>query len=209
MRLLWLRHVLTVCLGASLDSNVIRVVAEDPDSQQLTYSITSGNNGNVFRINSTGNILVTRTLDRETNASYTLAVLAVDSAGNEGTTSVRITLTDENDEAPIFSQTAYTAFISENSPQGTPVLPVIGSSTIAIQAVDLDQPNTDNSRVSYQLEGPDASRFNIDRTSGVVSVARGEWWGVVSVARGEWWGVVSVARGEWWGVVSVARGEWW
>lgn len=158
-----------------MDSNVIQVLAVDPDSVQLTYRITNGNTNDVFRINSTGNILVSKRLDREITAFYTLDVIAIDSAGNNGTTSVRISLLDINDEAPMFNQMSYTAYVRENSIEGTPVLPVVGNSTVAIQAVDLDQPNTINSRVVYSLGGPGASRFNIDSTSGDITVARGDW----------------------------------
>ena len=160
-------------LGAAEDSNVIRVMADDPDSQLITYSITGGNDNDVFRVNSSGNILVSTPLDRETVDSYTLTVVAADSAGNNGSTLVRIILTDINDEAPHFDEPSYTAYVNENSAEGTAVLPVRGNSTIAIQAVDRDEQNTVNSRVTYSLAGPQASRFNIDENSGALTVARG------------------------------------
>jgi len=92
-----------VCIddaGAVEDSNVIRVVADDPDSQLITYTIIDGNNNDVFRINGSGNLLVSKPLDRETVDSYTLRVLARDSGGNNGSTQVRIILNDINAVAP-------------------------------------------------------------------------------------------------------------
>ena len=116
---------------------------------------------------------MSRSLDREDIAVYSLLIIAEDSAGNNGSTTVRISLTDINDKAPEFQQTEYMAFVKENSAVGTPVLPVSGNATITIQAIDEDQPNTPNSRVMYQLEGANAVRFNIDPASGIVTVARG------------------------------------
>jgi len=77
--------------------------------------------------------------------------------------------------APVFNEPSYTAYVSENSAEGTAVLPMRANSTIAIRAVDRDEPNTVNSRVLYSLTGPHASRFNIDSNSGAVTVARGGW----------------------------------
>ena len=45
--------------------------------------------------------------------------------------------------------------------------------TIRIEAQDADEPNTQNSRVLYSLEGPDSDLFNIDFDTGIVTVARG------------------------------------
>lgn len=147
----------------------------DSDSTVLSYYIIEGDSEGIFRIDqmSGGAIQVTKSLDREDTPTYSLTILAEDNAGNNGTTTVRVTLTDVNDEAPAFQQTGYTAYINENSAEGTPVLPVIGNATITIQAIDQDELNTPNSRVVYRLEGPFAVRFNIDPASGIVTVARG------------------------------------
>lgn len=153
---------------------MIQVTAVDADSTVLSYSITGGDDGRFFRVDRTsGVVLVTRSLDREDTPIYSLLIMAEDSAGNNGMTTVRITLTDVNDEAPEFQQVAYTAFVNENSVVGTPVLPVVGNATITVQAIDADQPNTPNARVLYRLEGANALRFNIDPASGIVTVARG------------------------------------
>ena len=149
--------------------------ATDRDGPILIYSIIGGNDGNYFFINSgTGVIQVFASPDREQTSTFNLLVLADDSAGNNGTATVRITVTDINDNRPVFQQSQYTAFIPENSLEGTPVLPVLNGSTIRIQAIDNDQPNTLNSRVVYRLEGSNAPRFNIDFASGIVTVARGK-----------------------------------
>lgn len=104
---------------------------------------------------------------------FNLVILAEDEARNNGTTEVRIVLTDVNDERPEFQQPQYTAFINENSVEGTVVLPFLNGSSLLLRAIDADEPNTVNSRVQYRLTGPNARIFNIDSSSGVVTVARG------------------------------------
>ena len=127
------------------------------------FSIVSGN----------GVIQVLRPLDRERTPVYTLVIVAEDDAGNTGTTQVRVVVTDINDETPQFQQTQYTARIDENSLEGTQVLPFLDGTSVRILAIDDDEPNTPNSQVVYTLTGVNAGEFNIDRTSGIVTVARG------------------------------------
>jgi hypothetical protein len=53
-----------------------------------------------------GQILLAGTLDRETTPSYSLLVQATDST-NSVTATVALTVTDENDNAPVFSPNSY------------------------------------------------------------------------------------------------------
>lgn len=46
-------------------------------------------------------------------------------------------------------------------------------STIRLEAFDSDEANTQNSRILYRLDGPNADLFNINFDSGIVTVARG------------------------------------
>lgn len=46
-------------------------------------------------------------------------------------------------------------------------------STIRIEAFDSDEANTQNSRVLYSLEGPNADLFDINFNTGIVTVSRG------------------------------------
>lgn len=160
---------------ASTGAIVTTVVATDADSTDLTYSILMGNMNDDFSIVSeSGDIQVLGVLDRERVPVYSLVILAVDDAGNNGTTQVRVVVTDVNDETPQFQQNEYEARINENSLEGTPVLPFLNGTSVRILAVDNDEPNTLNSQVVYTLDGPNAPEFNIDMTSGIVTVARGK-----------------------------------
>ena len=62
-------------------------------------------------------------IDRETQASYELIILAQDNGTpvRQGTSTVTITVLDANDNSPSFSPAEYTGSIAENTPTGTTV----------------------------------------------------------------------------------------
>lgn len=45
--------------------------------------------------------------------------------------------------------------------------------TIRIEAIDSDEPNTQNSRVLYRLAGENSDLFSINFDTGIITVARG------------------------------------
>ena len=75
--------------------------------------------------NSTGAILLTASLDRETLAQHTISVIARDK-GSPSKTSSPVTITivvdDVNDNSPVFSQNLYSVNVSENTGPGVPLL---------------------------------------------------------------------------------------
>lgn len=64
---------------------------------------------------------------------------------------VRVTIEDSNDNAPKFEQNLYILEIGENRRFGT----FVG----VVQAMDIDEPESKNSRVTYSID----SSYNIDR----------------------------------------------
>ena len=82
----------------STGTSVATVSASDAESEAITYSITAGNTGNAFTINSsTGAITTAAALDYETTTSYTLTITATDSFGNTTTANQVINVTDVNE----------------------------------------------------------------------------------------------------------------
>ncbi|PIK46575.1 putative protocadherin Fat 4-like, partial [Apostichopus japonicus] len=84
------------------------VTATDLDTERggdVSYIIVSGGIGS-FLIDETGSILVNSELDRETEASYSLTIVASDGL-NQGDCTVTITIADVNDELPTFEEEAY------------------------------------------------------------------------------------------------------
>ena len=152
------------------DTEVVTVEAEDADAGilgEVEYSIVEGNAGNAFSINSsTGLISVEGDIDRESVTSFILQVRAQD-FGNPPRSDkarVEITVTDINDNAPIFSPSAYFKTIGENAGVGTEV----GTVT----ATDADEPGNPNSMIVYNITGGnEMNSFTISPSNGSITVA--------------------------------------
>lgn len=63
--------------------------------------------------------------DREKNKLYEVPIAAFDGGGRPGYSSVRISVTNENDNAPLFTVSDYRAYVYENTTMGTTVLQVL------------------------------------------------------------------------------------
>ena len=97
-------------------------------------------------------------LDREVKDLYNFRVFAND--GNvavESETQVRITVTDANDNDPIFDQSEYSFTVEEEQPIGAFVGQVAAS----------DRDSGANGRVVYSIVG--TSDFSINSSSGLIS----------------------------------------
>jgi hypothetical protein len=76
-----------------------------------------------------------------------------------------ISVLDENDNAPQFTEQSYTASVLENSAEGV----------VVINLVATDRDSGSNSEIIYSLVAANEnSSFRIDNTSGIVSVLRPE-----------------------------------
>ncbi|XP_077421706.1 protocadherin Fat 3a isoform X1 [Vanacampus margaritifer] len=123
-------------------------------------SEAGGNTDSVFDVEKAmGTIIIARPLDAEQRSFYNLTVQATDGV-NIAYTQVHITVTDNNDNAPIFSQPFYDVTISEDTPPDTEVVQVL--------ALDRDEYH----RLSYSLQSaidPNSMRlFRIHPTMGTI-----------------------------------------
>nr|XP_020474749.1 protocadherin Fat 3 isoform X4 [Monopterus albus] len=90
-------------------------------------SEAGGNSDSVFDVEkAVGTIIIARPLDAEQHSFYNLTVQATDGT-NTAYTQVHITVMDNNDNAPIFSQPTYDVTISEDTPADTEVVQVLAS----------------------------------------------------------------------------------
>uniref|UniRef100_A0A8B9KVF1 Cadherin-13 n=1 Tax=Astyanax mexicanus TaxID=7994 RepID=A0A8B9KVF1_ASTMX len=120
----------------------------------------------VFSINRrTGEVAVSRALDREAIAFYHLQVSTTDMSGNlvEGPVDLDVYIIDQNDNRPIFKESRYSGEVLEGSPSGTTVM--------TMTALDADDPNTDNAVLRYIIlrqspEKPSPNMFYIDPERG-------------------------------------------
>ena len=135
-----------------------RVLATDPDGDEVRYSLTGGNESMLFNIDAASGELyyVGPGEDYESGVtSYELTVRASDAAHTVDTT-VTVTVTDEAD-APAFAEESYAFELAEN---------VDGRvNRISLGAVTATDPDSDTVRYSL-VGGNDSDLFNIDETSG-------------------------------------------
>ncbi|XP_064628041.1 protocadherin Fat 4-like [Lineus longissimus] len=143
---------------------IIQVKATDldrVDEGKLKYGITSGNDKGLFVLNDKTGVIsrsMTKDLDRETQASYTLTVNATDSAGNTATVDVVITLSDINDNAPVFVGTPYVTTVNEGP----------DSLSLAFKVTITDKDAGNNAAIDFSiLQGNDDKEFVIDTGSNV------------------------------------------
>ena len=146
----------TISENTPLQTIILTIQATDADTGihgQIRYSVVSGNIGNKFHVNeNTGNITVVDTLDRETQASYSLTVRATDSLASNGDekyseTTVSITISDANDNFPVFVPASYSTSVQEDTATNAQIITltvnddddgVNGQSTLSIVSGNTD-----------------------------------------------------------------------
>ncbi|CAH1153853.1 unnamed protein product [Phaedon cochleariae] len=159
----------------AIGTTILVVSATDNDvglNAQITYSLGDELNDqgkdSVFAINhQTGAIVTTKLLDRETTSGYLLTVTARDGGAPplSDTTDVEITVTDVNDNYPVFKLTAYSGTVPEDA--------LVGTSVVQVSATDSDVGL--NGKIHYSLSEKDQEdgSFVIDPTSGVIRTNKG------------------------------------
>ncbi|XP_031217981.1 cadherin-24 isoform X3 [Mastomys coucha] len=135
----------------------------DRGEGRTKYLLTGEGAGTVFVIDeATGNIHVTKSLDREEKAQYVLLAQAVDRASNrplEPPSEFIIKVQDINDNPPVFPLGPYHATVPEMSN--------VGTSVIQVTAHDADDPSYGNSAklVYTVLDG--LPFFSVDPQTGL------------------------------------------
>uniref|UniRef100_A0A8D3CRY4 Protocadherin Fat 3 n=1 Tax=Scophthalmus maximus TaxID=52904 RepID=A0A8D3CRY4_SCOMX len=145
-------------------AEIVGVVSLQQSSAHLWFDITGGNSDNVFDVEkAVGTIIIAKPLDAEQRSYYNLTVQATDGT-NTANTQVHVTVMDNNDNAPIFSQSTYDVTISEDTPPDTEVIQVLAS--------DRDV----HHRLAYSLQSsidPSSMRlFRIHPTVGTIYTAQ-------------------------------------
>ncbi|KAK3099557.1 hypothetical protein FSP39_006219 [Pinctada imbricata] len=150
-----------------IGTNVIQILATDADDGQngrVGYVIADGNIGGAFNIDAvSGRIKTASRLDRENHQHYSLVIKATDQGEIPltGSTTVRITLKDINDNEPKFSQ-IFSAQVPEDASVGS----------FVIQVTSSDADIGENARTNYSIvySGGLEEKFQIDRASGNITL---------------------------------------
>ncbi|XP_069071735.1 B-cadherin-like isoform X1 [Pleurodeles waltl] len=155
--------------------NLVQIKSNMDKETKVFYSITGQGADTppegVFIIErSTGQLKVTRPLDRETLDKYILFSHAVSENGKpvEDPMEIIIKVTDQNDNKPEFTQAIFEGEVPEGSQPGTSVMQV--NATDADDAED-----TYNGVVYYRIvdqnpKAPNDQMFTINKDTGVISV---------------------------------------
>ncbi|XP_070426535.1 protocadherin Fat 2 [Equus przewalskii] len=154
--------------NAKVGTKVIELLAIDKDSGPygtVDYTIINKLADEKFSINPSGQITTLQKLDRENSTERVIAikVMAQDGGGRVAFCTVKIILTDENDNPPQFKASEYTVSVQSNVSKDSPVIQVL--------AYDADEGR--NADVTYSvdsMEDLDEEVVEINPTTGVVKV---------------------------------------
>ncbi|XP_046560028.1 protein dachsous-like [Haliotis rubra] len=151
--------------GSSVSTSIITVKAIDKDLPNfgfVSYALRDGDG--MFSIDSSGLVTVASDqLDRETKSVYYISVEATDPGGWKDTAQLTVSITDVNDNAPVFRRD-YDGYLKENETSFSK--PIIVSTTDADIGV--------NAQVRYSISRTYPidldSHFAVDGVTGVLSV---------------------------------------
>ncbi|NXW55360.1 CADH1 protein, partial [Eurystomus gularis] len=153
---------------------LVQIKSNKDKETKVFYSIT-GQGADTYPVGvftierETGWLEVTKPLDREEMDKYSLYSHAVSANGQsvEDPMEIIITVTDQNDNRPIFTKQVFVGYIEENAKPGTSVMTV--NATDADDAV-----NVNNGIIGYSIlsEEPQSAHrmFTIDPEKGIISV---------------------------------------
>ncbi|XP_070558932.1 protocadherin Fat 4-like isoform X2 [Ptychodera flava] len=132
----------------------------------VSYTITNGNDmGNFIVDTYTGKVFLGKALDRETVDSFVLQITASDGNLSSQTTlndtmELNITVLDENDNTPIFTQSVYETSIEENI--------ALYSTVLSVAATDSDIGS--NGAVTFKVSGIAGNgTFAVDTLTGDIT----------------------------------------
>ncbi|XP_071106139.1 cadherin-87A-like [Haliotis cracherodii] len=164
------------------DVSVITVEATDQDSSlsengQVEYNIEEGSQGRFVMYNGTIHTATNAAFDYDVQKEYILRVLARDGGNPQktGTTTVTISIIDQNNKLPYFISLVQFAEISENAQKGEYVTTILAKDpdedaklsfelVEEIKAISPDGVNVDPNDYAFK------NLFQLDSTSGVVRV---------------------------------------
>ncbi|XP_028574146.2 protocadherin Fat 2 [Podarcis muralis] len=155
--------------NAKVGTKVIELLATDPDDGlygTVDYTIINKLGQEKFAIDDKGRIETLQKLDRENSTERVVAIkiMAKDGGGKVAFCTVKIILTDENDNPPQFKASEYILSIQSNVSRGSPVIQVL--------AYDADEGV--NADVTYSVDSVEEviaeDVIEINTATGVVQV---------------------------------------
>uniref|UniRef100_A0A673G7G9 Cadherin domain-containing protein n=1 Tax=Sinocyclocheilus rhinocerous TaxID=307959 RepID=A0A673G7G9_9TELE len=145
--------------------SIFTIRASDADFNQNTYRLDPNDHFVLKTLSHTDGtkyveMVLQTPLDREKQEEYILILTAFDGGTPQktGTVKINVIVLDANDNAPVFSQSVYTALVAENAPMGSLVL--------KISATDADQGTNKHMSYSFsQISKSILNSFSIESTN--------------------------------------------
>lgn len=162
-----LNYEFHVAENADVGTKITNLTATDKDSGpfgRINY-VLKGFGSEHFRTDKfSGGLYVKRSLDYETQKSYSLSIVAVDGDNWETNANILVYVIDENDNAPTFESIEYTRTIREGATEFEP--------QFFVHAMDVDGPKQGNGKVSYSIdtENTVSHVFSIDAETGEIYI---------------------------------------
>nr|XP_054593991.1 protocadherin beta-15-like [Nothobranchius furzeri] len=153
------RYRINAAQDADIGQNAVQNYILQQNANFL-FSIQTTSSGSKY-----GELVLDKELDREDQNELRLLLTAVDggSPPKSGTVVIHVTVLDANDNAPVFTESVYSAMLPENSPINTPV--------VTVSATDADEGL--NGEVTYEfsrMSDKSQTFFSLDPKSGVITV---------------------------------------
>jgi len=135
---------------------------KSPSMNTVSYSIIDGNDGKFVIGQSSGTLALIASADYESASTYHLTVQAIDNGtpAMSSTTVVTVTVSDVEDNAPVFPGDPYIVYVAETAAPGTVV--------ITVAATDADGTPANNV-VTYEFIKGAHTNFAVDPVTGVVT----------------------------------------
>nr|XP_023646538.1 cadherin-1-like [Paramormyrops kingsleyae] len=170
----WMIPPITILEGemGPFPKAVVKVRSSEDKEVKMQYWITGPGADeppkDIFTMDrNSGSLFVTQPLDREQCSSYTLMVHAAALGDSKAAdpTEIKIIVSDQNDNKPVFTQDAFMGNVSEAVGAGYEIL--------SVTATDADDPETYNADLRYSILSQDPplpvpDMFAIDPTSGQI-----------------------------------------
>ena len=145
--------------------SILSITATESDSSAIIlYDIVDPGAKFFFQIDPmSGQLSLIHSLDREEFVEFTFTVIASDneSPPRQGFSSVKISINDINDNAPVFLLSQYSVTISEST--------ILNAIIVTIEATDADATPANN-QINYSI-ATSGVPFSINPTTGEVSVS--------------------------------------
>uniref|UniRef100_A0AAV2JPA8 Cadherin domain-containing protein n=1 Tax=Knipowitschia caucasica TaxID=637954 RepID=A0AAV2JPA8_KNICA len=171
-----------VAESSPINFDILQVTAKDADEEDnynslIKYKIINQEpkspSNDMFAINPVNGVIRVNAggLDREKNPKYTVEVQAADLDGNglTGNAKVILTVTDSNDNAPVYTQTQFTSSIPENKKDAV---------VVKMQVTDEDDAHTPAWNAKFTIvHGDPNNLFTVatgtNKQEGIITTAKG------------------------------------